>query len=193
MKLEDYGFVGDTQTAALIGINGSIDWMCLPRFDSAACFAALLGEEQNGYWRIGPAQPWQKASRAYRKDTLILETEFETEQGAVRLIDCMPPRASCPDVVRVVEGIRGEVPMEMKLVVRFDYGMTIPWVQRHSGQSTMIAGPDALVLRADAKTRGQGLSTVAEFTISEGERKSFVLHGIRPMKNHRKRSIQKVQ
>jgi GH15 family glucan-1,4-alpha-glucosidase len=175
MKLEDYGFVGDTLTAALIGINGSIDWMCLPRFDSAACFAALLGDEQNGCWRIAPAQPWQRASQAYRKDTLILETVFETEQGSVRLIDCMPPRASCPNVVRVVEGMRGRVAMEMKLVVRFDYGMTIPWVQRDGGQSIMIAGPDALLLRSDVNTRGQGLSTVAEFTITEGERKSFVL------------------
>ena len=102
VKLEDYGFVGDTQTAALIGINGSIDWMCLPRFDSAACFAALLGDEENGCWRIAPTQPWQRANQAYRKDTLILETELETGQGCIRLVDCMVPRASCPDVVRVV-------------------------------------------------------------------------------------------
>jgi len=174
-KLEDYGFVGDTHTAALIGINGSIDWMCLPRFDSAACFAALLGGEQNGYWQIAPAQPWQKATHAYRTDTLILEMKFETDHGVVRLIDCMPPRESFPDVVRIVEGIRGQVAMEMKLVVRFDYGITIPWVRREGSQSTMIAGPDALVLRSDVKTRGKGLSTVAEFTIAEGERKSFVL------------------
>jgi len=175
VKLEDYGVVGDTHTAALIGMNGSIDWMCLPRFDSAACFAAILGGEQNGCWRIAPAEPCVNVSHKYRKDTLILETEFETDHGAVRLIDCMPPRESCPDVVRVVEGIRGQVAMEMKLVVRFDYGLTIPWVQRKEGLSTMIAGPDALVLRSDVKTRGKGLSTVAEFTIAGGERKSFVL------------------
>jgi GH15 family glucan-1,4-alpha-glucosidase len=175
VKLEDYGFIGDTHTAALLGMNGSIDWMCLPRFDSAACFAALLGDEQNGCWRIAPAHPSLNVTRAYRKDTLILETEFETDHGAVRLIDCMPPRGSCPDLLRVVEGIRGEVPMEMKLVVRFDYGITVPWVQRKGGLSTMIAGPDALVLRTHVKTVGKGLSTVAEFSIAAGERKSFVL------------------
>jgi GH15 family glucan-1,4-alpha-glucosidase len=175
VKLEDYGLVGDTHTAALIGINGSIDWMCLPRFDSAACFAAILGDEQNGCWRIAPADPCLNASHAYRKNTLILETEFETEHGAVRLIDCMPPRGSCPDVLRIVEGIRGEVPMEMKLVVRFDYGITVPWVQTKGGLSTMIAGPDALLLRSNIKTRGHGLSTVAEFKIAAGERKFFVL------------------
>ena len=129
IRLEDYGLIGDRHTAALIGINGSIDWMCLPRFDSAACFAAILGDEQNGCWRIAPADPCLKVSHAYRQNTLILETEFETEGGAVRLIDCMPPRGSCPDVLRIVEGIRGEVPMEMELVVRFDYGITVPWVQ----------------------------------------------------------------
>jgi GH15 family glucan-1,4-alpha-glucosidase len=175
VKLEEYGLVGDTHTAALIGKNGSIDWMCLPRFDSAACFAAILGGEQNGCWRIAPAQPSPKVTHAYRKDTLILETEFETDHGAVRLIDWMTPRGSSPNLVRVVQGLRGEVAMEMKLIVRFDYGTTIPWVQRKGGLSTMIAGPDALVLRSDVKTRGQGLSTVGEFTIAAGEKKSFVL------------------
>jgi GH15 family glucan-1,4-alpha-glucosidase len=175
LKLEDYGLVGDTHTAALVGRNGSIDWLCLPRFDSAACFAALLGDEQNGCWRIAPAQPCQKVSQAYRKDTLILETEFEIEHGTVRLIDCMPPRGSYPYLVRVVEGVRGQVAMEMNLVVRFDYGITIPWVRREGSQWTMIAGPNALVLRSDVKTKGRGLSTVADFTITAGERKSFVL------------------
>jgi GH15 family glucan-1,4-alpha-glucosidase len=149
--------------------------MCLPRFDSAACFAAILGNEQNGCWRIAPADPCLKASHAYRQNTLILETEFETEHGAVRLIDCMPPRASRPDVLRIVEGIRGEVAMEMELVVRFDYGISVPWVQRKDGLSTMIAGPDALLLRTNVKTRGQDLSTIADFTIAAGERKFFVL------------------
>jgi GH15 family glucan-1,4-alpha-glucosidase len=175
VKLEDYGLIGDRHTAALIGINGSIDWMCLPRFDSAACFAAILGDEQNGCWRIAPTDPCLHASHAYRINTLILETEFETEHGAVRLIDCMPPQGSCPDVLRIVEGIRGEVRMEMKLVVRFDYGITVPWVQTKGGLSTMIAGPDALILRSNVKTRGHGLSTVAEFTIAAGERKFFAL------------------
>jgi GH15 family glucan-1,4-alpha-glucosidase len=175
LKIEDYGIVGDTHTAALIGPNGSIDWMCLPRFDSAACFAAILGGEENGCWRIAPAKPWGKVSQAYRGDTLILETEFATHQGAVRLIDCMQPRESCPQMVRVVEGLRGEVAMEMMLVVRFDYGITVPWVRGEGNRTSMIAGPDALLLRSDVRTRGQGLSTVAEFTVAEGERKSFVL------------------
>jgi GH15 family glucan-1,4-alpha-glucosidase len=166
LKLEDYGLVGDTHTAALVGRNGSIDWLCLPRFDSAACFAALLGDEQNGCWRIAPAQPCQKVSQTYRKDTLILETEFEIEHGTVRLIDCMPPRGSCPYLVRVVECVRGQAAMEMNLVVRFDYGITIPWVRREGSQWTMIAGPNALVLRSDVKTKGRGLSTVADDTIA---------------------------
>ena len=173
--LEDYGFIGDTHTAALIGINGSIDWMCLPRFDSAACFAALLGGEQNGHWRIAPAQPCKKVSHAYRKDTLILETEFEAECGAVRLIDFMPPRVSYPNMVRIIEGIWGQVEMEMKLVVRFDYGNTIPWAQRVGSDSIMIAGPDALMLRSDLETRGKNLSTVAEFSTAAGERNYFAL------------------
>jgi GH15 family glucan-1,4-alpha-glucosidase len=171
LNLEDYGIIGDTHTAAVVGLNGSIDWMCLPRFDSAACFAALLGGEENGCWRIAPVQPCQEISQQYRPDTLILETHFATAEGTVRLIDWMPPREIRPDVIRVVEGIRGEVAMEMKLVLRFDHGMTVPWVQGKDHETTMIAGPKALLLRSDVKTRGEGLSTVAEFTIAEGERK----------------------
>jgi GH15 family glucan-1,4-alpha-glucosidase len=162
LKLEEYGFVGDTHTAALVGINRSIDWMCLPRFDSDACFAAILGTDNNGCWRIAPGEVVQKVTHSYRKETLILETVFETKTGAVRLIDFMPPRESCPHLVRIVEGIRGEVVMAMKLVVRFDYGVTVPWVRTAGSQSIMIAGPHGLVLRTDVKTRGEDLSTVAE-------------------------------
>jgi len=175
LKLEEYGFVGDTHTAALVGINGSIDWMCLPRFDSDACFAAILGEENNGCWRVAPAGPAQKVTHSYRKETLILETLFETEEGTVRLIDFMPPRESCPHLVRIVEGVRRQVAMAMKLVVRFDYGVTVPWVRTAGRESTMIAGPHGLVLRTDVKTRGEDLSTVAEFPVGEGERRFFVL------------------
>lgn len=175
MKLEDYGFIGDTHTGALIGINGSIDWLCTPRFGNAACFAALLGNEKNGCWRISPKAPVQKASHAYRHETLILETIFETEEGAVKVIDYMPPRGKYRDVVRIVEGIRGRVEMESKLIIRFDYGLTIPWVQQSNEGLTAIAGPNALVLRADVPTFGEDLSTVARFSVKEGERKSFIL------------------
>jgi GH15 family glucan-1,4-alpha-glucosidase len=175
MNLEDYGFIGDTQTAALVGIDGSIDWMCLPRFDSGAAFAALLGDEQNGCWRIAPAEPPTTARHSYRPDTLILETEFETDRGTVRITDCMPPAQSNPSVVRIVEGIHGTVDMEMKLVVRFDYGITVPWVRRDKTELVIVAGPNALVLRSDVQTRGKDLSTVAEFTVAKGERRSFVL------------------
>jgi GH15 family glucan-1,4-alpha-glucosidase len=175
MNLEDYGFIGDTQTAALIGISGSIDWLCLPRFDSGAAFAALLGGEGNGCWQLSPAQAATKARHIYRPDTLILETEFETNRGAVRITDCMPVTQSNPSVVRIVEGIDGTVDMEMKLIVRFDYGITVPWVSRQKAELVIVAGPNALVLRSDVQTRGKELSTVAEFTVAKGERKSFVL------------------
>ena len=175
MKLEDYGFIGDTHTGALVGINGSIDWLCTPRFGNAACFAALLGDEENGCWRINPRKPVLKASHAYRHETLILETIFETEDGAVKLIDYMPPRGKYRDVVRIVEGVRGRVEMESKLIIRFDYGLTIPWVQQSNEGLTAVAGPNALVFRADVPTFGENLSTVARFSVGEGERKSFIL------------------
>jgi GH15 family glucan-1,4-alpha-glucosidase len=175
MKLEDYGFIGDTHTGALIGINGSIDWLCTPRFASDACFAALLGSEKNGCWQISPKKPVRRAHHAYRQDTLILETTFETEDGAVRLIDYMPPRGKFRDVVRIVEGIRGRVEMESKLIIRFDYGLTIPWVKQSPEGLVAVAGPNALVLRADVPTFGEDLSTLARFSVGEGERKSFIL------------------
>jgi GH15 family glucan-1,4-alpha-glucosidase len=175
MKLEDYGFIGDTHTGALVGLNGSIDWLCTPRFDSDACFAALLGEEKNGCWQISPTDPVVRSSHSYRGETLVLETVFETATGAVRLIDSMPPKGRYRDVVRVVEGIRGWVNLESKLIIRFDYGMTIPWVRRCENGLTAVAGPNALILRSDVPTFGEDLSTVARFSVGEGERKSFVL------------------
>jgi GH15 family glucan-1,4-alpha-glucosidase len=147
----------------------------MPRFDSSACFAALLGDEDNGRWLIAPAGRVRRVSRRYREGTLVLETELETDEGTVRLVDCMPPRELVPDLVRVVEGVSGRVPMRMQLVIRFDYGRSVPWVRRHRQNLMAIAGPDALTLRAPVETRGENLTTVAEFTVAEGQRVPFVL------------------
>ncbi len=180
MKIEDYGLIGDTQTAALVSRTGSIDWLCLPRFDSGSCFAALLGEEKHGRWQLCPEE--EGAARAvrwrYRPDTLVLESEFETaDGGCVRLIDCMPPRQSYPDVVRLVEGVRGRVKMRMRLIVRYDYGDIRPWVRKvaEPGDLELVAGPDALILRTSVETRGEDFAGVAEFEVAEGERVPFVL------------------
>jgi GH15 family glucan-1,4-alpha-glucosidase len=175
MKLEDYGFVGDTHSGALIGRNGSLDWLCTPRFDSDACFAALLGDEKNGCWQISPREEILSAKQAYQPETMVLETIFETTSGAVRLIDFMPPRGKYRDVVRIVEGIRGTVEMELKLIIRFDYGLTVPWVKRSSEGLTAVAGPNGLVLRSEVPTFGQDLTTLAHFSVGRGDRKSFVL------------------
>src|SRR5438067_424265 len=128
--IEDYALIGDTQTAGLVSAAGSIDWLCLPRFDSAACFAALLGTEENGRWRIAPVSAITSVRRCYRRGTLVLETEMECAEGAVRLVECMPIRDRTPDVVRLVEGVRGRVPMRMELVLRFGYGSIVPWVHK---------------------------------------------------------------
>jgi len=179
-KIEDYGFLSDTQTGALVSREGCVDWLCLPRFDSAACFASLIGEKKNGHWLFTPAEEIEKLKRRYRGDTLIIETEIETRSGAVRLIDFMPPRGENPDIIRIVEGLRGEVPMQMELIIRFDYGLIIPWVrQAHDGLEA-IAGPDALILRTPIETRGKDMTTVAEFTVKEGERIPFVLTWFAP-------------
>jgi GH15 family glucan-1,4-alpha-glucosidase len=174
-RIEQYAMVGDTQTAALIGDDGSVDWMCAPRFDSGACFAALLGDENYGHWLLAPAAGGRATRRRYRDHTLVLETEFETPEGAVRIIDFMPIRDQTVDVVRIVEGLRGEVPMQMHLTIRFDYGHTIPWVRNIGGALVAVAGPDALVLRAPVETRGVGHSTVADFTVRAGQRVPFSL------------------
>ncbi len=175
MKIEDYGLIGDTHTAALVGRNGSIDWLCLPRFDSAACFSALLGDENHGYWKMAPAGKITATSRRYRPGTLILETDFETEEGCVRVIDFMPPRDHAIDLVRVVRGIRGRVKMKMQLVIRFDYGSILPWVRQIDDRLEAVAGPDAISLWCDVPTRGEDLTTVAEFEISEGDTQTFLL------------------
>ena len=175
LPIEDYGLIGDTQTVALVGRDGSIDWLCLPRFDAPACFAALLGEPRHGRWWIGPADGRQAHTRRYRGESLVLEQEFETGSGAVRLIDVMPIRKREPDLVRVVEGVSGEVDMRMDLTVRFDYGAIVPWVRTIDGALRAIGGPDALTLWSPVATTGVGLHTEAAFTVRAGNRLGFVL------------------
>src|SRR5690348_1875496 len=174
-RIEQYAMIGDTQTAALVGDDGSIDWLCAPRFDSGACFAALLGDENHGRWQIAPAAGGGAARRRYRDHTLVLETEFDTPEGSVKVIDFMPIRDQTVDIIRIVEGIRGHVPMRMHLTIRFDYGQIIPWVRNIDGALAAVAGPDALVLRTPVETRGVGHSTVAEFTVRRGQRVPFSL------------------
>jgi GH15 family glucan-1,4-alpha-glucosidase len=175
MKIEDYAFLSDTQTGALVGRDGSVDWLCFPRFDSGACFAALLGDRNNGRWAFTPTEEITATRRRYSDGTLILETEIETKNGAIRLIDFMPPRGENPDIVRIIEGIRGEVALKMELIIRFDYGRVIPWVRKRDGSLEAIAGPDGLVLRTPVETRGEDLTTVAEFAVRKGDRVPFVL------------------
>ncbi len=174
-RIEDYALIGDTQTAALVAKDGSIDWLCLPRFDSGACFAALLGETQHGRWRLAPTEPPVDVRRRYLDGTLVLETEFATPTGRVRVIDFMPPRERTPDVVRIVEGLEGSVAMRMDLVLRFDYGAVVPWVKQDANGLHAIAGPDAIVLRTGVETHGEDLTTVATFTVVAGQREQFVL------------------
>jgi GH15 family glucan-1,4-alpha-glucosidase len=175
MRIEDYALIGDTHTAALVGRNGSIDWLCLPRFDSSACFAALLGNRNHGRWLLAPEGDVEKTSRRYKGHSLVLETEFTTGTGVVRISDCMPPRQRQPELVRVVEGVSGKVPIQMELIVRFDYGSIVPWVRKIEGRLLAIGGPDALSLWAPVETHGVGLTTCASFTVQQGERLPFVL------------------
>ncbi|SNY25627.1 glycoside hydrolase family 15 protein [Paractinoplanes atraurantiacus] len=174
-RIEDYALIGDLQSAALVGRDGSVDWLCLPRFDAPACFTALLDDETAGHWRIAPAGGGEVSSRRYRDDTQVLESEWSTSDGVVRLTDFMPPRGEAPDVVRIVEGVSGTLPMRMELLLRFDYGRIVPWV-RHEGRDLgAVAGPDAVWLRTDVPLRGRDKATVAEFTVRAGEKVPFVL------------------
>ncbi|MFJ5706599.1 MULTISPECIES: glycoside hydrolase family 15 protein [unclassified Streptomyces] len=176
-RIEDYALIGDLQTAALVGRDGSIDWLCLPRFDSAACFAALLGDEDNGHWRIAPTGAGTCTSRRYAEDSLVLETLWETRTGTVRVTDFMPQRDRAPDLVRIVEGVSGRVEMSAVLRLRFDYGSIVPWVRRSEGHRVAIAGPDAVWLRSEppVKTWGQQYATCSAFTVAAGEQVAFVL------------------
>ncbi len=167
--------IGDCHTAALVSKQGSIDWLCLPHFDSGACFAALLGTNENGHWLITPEEPVRSVRRRYREGTLILETEFETDNGSVTLVDCMMPRNSAPELGRVVVGTKGQVKMKMELVIRFDYGSVVPWVQRTKNGISAIAGPDLIALRTTVPLHGENLKTKARFAVAKGEKVSFGL------------------
>jgi GH15 family glucan-1,4-alpha-glucosidase len=174
-KIEDYALIGDCETAALVGRNGSIDWLCWPAFDSDACFAAILGTPKNGRWLVAPSGEATAISRRYLGDTLILETRFETKDGTVALIDFMPPRGKASDIVRLVRGLAGTVKMRMELVIRFGFGVDIPWVRRIDHSLLAVAGQDMTVLRTPVETRGQDLTTVSDFEVKAGETVPFVL------------------
>jgi GH15 family glucan-1,4-alpha-glucosidase len=174
-RIEDYALIGDLQTCALVARDGSIDWMCVPRFDSPACFAALLGTQDHGRWKIAPKDEVLSVQRRYRDDTLILETTFETATGRVRIVDFMPIRTEAIDLVRVVEGVEGRVAMRMDFAIRFDYGSIVPWVRSIDGGIRAVAGPDTVYLRADVPMHGEGLTTVAEFEVAAGDRVTFDL------------------
>jgi GH15 family glucan-1,4-alpha-glucosidase len=174
-RIEDYGLIGDLQTAALVGRDGSIDWACFPRFDSGACFAALLGTPEHGRWIVAPRMDAWEGMRRYRPGTLVLETEWESDTGAVRVLDFMPPRGKAPDIVRIVEGLRGHVDMFSELIIRFDYGGTIPWMRRVADGRIAVAGPDGLCFRTPVDHRGENLRTIGEFTVRKGERIPFTL------------------
>ncbi|WP_216591651.1 glycoside hydrolase family 15 protein [Streptomyces brasiliscabiei] len=175
--IEDYALIGDHQTAALVSRRGSVDWLCLPRFDSAACFAALVGDEENGHWTIAPRDPGARPRRAYRHDSLVLDTEWETAEGTVRVTDLMPQRDRAPDVVRIVEGLSGRVTVRSTLRLRFDYGSAVPWMRRSDGHRVAVAGPDAVWLRSEPGVRSwsEDRATYAEFTVEPGEKVAFVL------------------
>jgi GH15 family glucan-1,4-alpha-glucosidase len=167
--------IGDCHTSALVSKHGSIDWLCFPHFDSPACFAALLGTADHGRWSISPAEAVRGISRRYREGTLILETDFDTDSGSVVLVDCMAPRGETPELMRLVIGKRGQVRMNMELVIRFDYGSVIPWVRRTQTGISAIAGPDMLSLRTPVPLRGENFKTIAEFTVNEGQQIPFDL------------------
>src|SRR5579875_2574331 len=179
-KIEDYAVIGDCETAALVSREGSIDWLCWPSFASPACFAALLGTGENGYWRMRPRDELLSTSRRYRPGTMILETKFVTGSGEVCVVDFMPPRGKHSDVIRIVRGVRGDVAMRMDLLLRFDYGLTIPWVTSHQDELRAVSGPNMVVLRTTCsdgpavELRGEDHRTISEFSIREGQRQCFV-------------------
>ena len=180
-RIEDYAVIGDCETAALVSKDGSIDWLCWPSFASGACFAALLGTAENGYWRVQPVGKILETRRRYQPETMILETTFVTKDGEVCLTDFMPPRGKHSDIVRLVRGVRGKVAMRMDLVLRFDYGLTIPWVTHQNKELVAVAGPNLAVLRSEcthgeaAELHGEDLTTVSEFKLKEGNEVCFTL------------------
>jgi GH15 family glucan-1,4-alpha-glucosidase len=174
-RIEDYALLSDLHTAALVGRDGSIDWLCLPRFDSPACFAELLGDPENGRWLLAPASGGPCTRRSYRGDTLVLDTEWVTPTGTARVTDCMPPRRQAADVVRLVQGVSGRVRMRMELRLRFDYGHVVPWVRSEPGRLTAVAGPDAAWMRTPVRLHGHDMLTSAEFDVRAGDTVPFVL------------------
>ncbi|GAA3479800.1 glycoside hydrolase family 15 protein [Streptomyces yanii] len=179
-RIEDYALIGDMQTAALVCRDGTADWLCLPRFDSHAIFAGLLGTEEHGFWRLGPAfatgaEPPAADRRRYRGDSLILESEWDTPRGTVRVTDFMPPRDGAPQLIRIVEGISGRVPMRSELRMRFSYGRVIPWVHKVDGRTVAVAGPDSVWLDTPADTYGENLTTYSDFTVAPGDRIAFTI------------------
>ncbi len=173
LRIEDYALIGDLQTCALVGRDGSIDWLCAPRFDSPACFAALIGTSESGCWKIAPAVGVRSVRRRYRGESLILETELTCDGGRIRIVDFMPIRTEAVDAVRIVEGLEGTVPMRMDLIIRFDYGSIVPWVLAIDGGIRAVAGPDTLYCLSEIPMRGEGMSTVAEFDVAAGRKIAF--------------------
>lgn len=179
-RIEDYALIGDMQTAALVCRDGTVDWLCLPRFDSPAVFAGLLGTEEHGFWRMGPVngpggRPAPADRRRYRGDSLVLESEWDTPRGTVRVIDFMPPRDGAPQLIRIVEGVSGRVPMRSQLRMRFSYGWVVPWVHKVDDRTVAVAGPDSVWLDTEAETYGKDLTTFSDFTVSPGERIAFTI------------------
>ena len=176
LRIEDYGLIGDCETAALVGLDGSIDWLCWPRFNSDACFAALLGTRENGHWLIAPKTPDVRVTRRYRPNTLILETRFEMETGVATLIDFMPIRDDYSNIVRLVVGETGEVLMHFELILRFGYGAIVPWVSRlDEATVSAVAGPDMVIVHSPIRLHGQGLTTIGDFSVAAGQRIPFLL------------------
>ncbi|MGW4801255.1 glycoside hydrolase family 15 protein, partial [Nonomuraea sp. NPDC004297] len=175
MRIEDYALIGDMQTAALVGRDGSIDWLCLPRFDSAACFAALLDEPRAGRWLLAPADGTARCERRYRPDTLVLESTWQADGGCVRVLDFMPPRGEAPDVVRIVEGVHGRVEMRTELALRFDYGRVVPWTRYDGGELAAVAGPDSAWLDAPVPLDSHAGTATSGFAVAAGDRLPFVL------------------
>jgi len=179
-RIEDYALIGDMQTAALVCRDGTVDWLCLPRFDSPAVFAGLLGTDQHGFWRIGPVRPEgaktvDATRRTYRGESLVLESEWDTRTGTVRVIDFMPPRDGAPQLIRIVEGVSGRVAMRSSLRMRFAYGQVVPWVQQVGDRTVAVAGPDSVWLDTDVETYGENLTTYSDFTVSTGDRVCFTI------------------
>src|SRR5581483_1919361 len=174
LLIEDYALIGNNATTALVGRDGSIDWLSFPRFDSGACFAGLLGSDRDGHWTLAPLDRHPRVSRRYQKGTLVLETEFATEEGVVVVTDCMDRRGEHKDVIGIVKCIRGRVTMRMELVIRFDYGTVIPWVTRmEDGRLRAVAGPDQIIISAPVEIRGEDFKTLASFEVAEGQTLAF--------------------